>query len=99
MCVRPAFPTYITTLTLTVRHSHDVQELEVAVELAGRVQVGERVPKRGECDDGQLEVDALLEEDHREVPLGGGLGGGGVGGVSVRTESFIAWSVNDPHAP
>ena len=65
---------------LTVGHAHDVQELEVAVEEAGRVQVGERVPERGEGDDGQLEVDALLEEDHREVPLGGGLGGGGVGG-------------------
>ena len=61
---------------LTVWHAYDVQELEVAVEEAGRVQVGERVPERGEGDDGQLEVDALLKEDHREVPLGGGLGWG-----------------------
>ena len=65
---------------LTVRHAHDVQELEVAVEEAGRVQVGERAPERGEGDNGQLEVDALLEEDHREVPLGGGLGGLGSAG-------------------
>ena len=65
---------------LTIRHAHDVQELEVAVEEAGRVQVGERAPERFEGGDDKREVDALLEEDHREVPLGGGLGGRGVGG-------------------
>ena len=44
------------------------------MEEAGRVQVGERAPERAEGGDDEREVDALLEEDHREVPLGGGLG-------------------------
>ena len=36
------------------------------------MQVSERAPERGEGGDDEREVHALLEEDHREVPLGGG---------------------------